>query len=359
MNYLTFVLLLVISCLSCSVQNTAQIENVDHGAGINSTLFMLTLKDGQMFKENTDSILIDSFSKSTTGIYGYPNLPIIGVDVKHGHKDAIDLIFDYVYIFEVPEQDRAAYMAACYRLNKSIDNVSPAYGVLEINVAPTTPYAFNELEAINAATKKVAGLGMTVLVHTGNYESKKERKLSPWSVAPWVIGVGSIGEGNQKNMQFSPSKIKEQTVPTVLANGMKMPADLSSNWNLLGKDSLPEIVMNRQELKDSIISATPAVADLARSIIYFLMQIPVEERFKPCTYFGKKDFVAQIPWPKYPVAVKLILEDMARHEEGSAGAGIVNDAILKEYFKNFNCEKLLFLTAFLQHNLTDHILMHE
>ncbi len=64
------------------------------------------------------------------------------------------------------------------------------FRVVNLSLGPREPHPFEEGDPMNLMTKRAVEHGILVVVAAGN-SGPKNNTLNPWSVAPWVIGVGA------------------------------------------------------------------------------------------------------------------------------------------------------------------------
>lgn len=94
--------------------------------------------------------------------------------------------------------------------------------VVPITLGPVPLYPYDSNEPMNVATRQAAEHGVTVIVAAGN-EARlvQENSLNPWSVAPWVIGVGATNDEGTQLLEVSSRGEAGQPydAPTVVALG--------------------------------------------------------------------------------------------------------------------------------------------
>jgi len=99
-----------------------------------------------------------------------------------------------------------------------LDNAA-RYGVRVVNCSWGTQGWFDPDDPVNIATRQLYDAGITVVFATGN-QGPAPDTLNPYSVAPWVIGVGSSRKDGRLS-RFSSRGIFEELLyhPTVIAPG--------------------------------------------------------------------------------------------------------------------------------------------
>jgi len=93
------------------------------------------------------------------------------------------------------------------------------YGVRIVNCSWGTSGFFDPSDPVNVATRLLFDEGVTVIFAAGNHGPAPDT-LNPYAVAPWVIGVGSVGRDGRLS-GFSSRGIFEEILshPTLVAPG--------------------------------------------------------------------------------------------------------------------------------------------
>ena len=104
-----------------------------------------------------------------------------------------------------------------------LDNAS-RYGVRVVNCSWGTQGFFDPDDPVNVATRILHDAGITVVFASGNYGPSPDT-LNPYSVAPWVVGVGSVRKDGRLS-SFSSRGIFEELLyhPTLVAPGESITA---------------------------------------------------------------------------------------------------------------------------------------
>jgi serine protease AprX len=104
-----------------------------------------------------------------------------------------------------------------------LDNAA-RYGVRVVNCSWGTEGFFDPDDPVNVATRALYDAGITVIFASGNNGPSPDT-LNPYSVAPWVIGVGSSRKDGRLS-DFSSRGIFEELLyhPTLLAPGENITA---------------------------------------------------------------------------------------------------------------------------------------
>ena len=128
-------------------------------------------------------------------------------------------------------------------------------GAVNFSLAPpiekpgTQPFDPNE--PFNVATKKLFEAGFVPVVAAGNAGALGNDTLNPWSVAPWVIGVGATTIDGKKLADFSSRGIPGDPLykPTVVGPGVdivvphppeikKTPEQIEKDRQFLSEDQM-------------------------------------------------------------------------------------------------------------------------
>ena len=237
---------------------------------------------------------------------------------------------------------------------------SEAPSVLNMSISHG-PRPFSEWEPMNLATRAAAASGLRVVFAVGN-DGPGEGTLSPWSVAPWVIGVGAACKDGKKLWESSSVGVlgDELYHPTVVAHGIEVPtlaafaSDLEKKhgadvvWIALGMQPTPGDEVSH------VTGTSFAAAQVTRISGYvdrFLehLQSLLEElvlrdphgHLNPYSRLLKELHSRGVPYElnQRPAAVKKTLETMAAPMEGyglhQIGHGFVDDQMAARYLKSF------------------------
>lgn len=241
--------------------------------------------------------------------------------------------------------------------------------VINLSVSPG-PYPFYEAEPMNLATRTAAEKGFVIVVAAGN-EGPGENTLNPWSVAPWVIGVGAADRsGKELWVRSSVGRRGDQLYhPTVVAPGKDVPvliAPPSSREKLHGTTvasvALCAVKEAGEDLHSGTSLAAPVVARVCWYVIKFIDALYITDRLiTKISQSGLVDlseamWLSKIePLPTLlselkahgigytlsfsPFVVRQIIEKMARPMKGYAayqvGAGFVDDHVAESYLTQF------------------------
>lgn len=113
----------------------------------------------------------------------FAHIPVVPAEVDDTLFDVLSAMEE----FHVHRSDFSSYLPILRSLDLVAGQLEPT--LANISLSPG-PLPFEPREPVNYASRFVATLGHVVVFAAGN-DGPKERTLSPWSAAPWVIGVGA------------------------------------------------------------------------------------------------------------------------------------------------------------------------
>jgi Subtilase family len=257
-----------------------------------------------------------------------------------------------------------------------------AWRNVAISLGPVPWYQYSPNEPMNLATLAVVQRGTTVIIAAGN-EGRilKGNSLNPWSIPPWVIGVGATDRHGTKLLEFSSRGIPddEDLAPTVVA-----PGETESEFSGLDhgdivalehiKQAPPGVsdtsVVGRHVLlyfkdQNGRIDVTLMEGDKPKATLpldYLIDQLKAAGRYNPhavvgtsvaveyvkaiCSDIAQRVGVRVPNWPKAdrPKLIKTVLEDMAQpvgnHARWEVGSGVVTLQIAREYLSSLSDAKL-------------------
>ena len=103
-----------------------------------------------------------------------------------------------------------------------IPGIKDLWQTSTISLGPVPWYPYNANEPMNVATSRTVEKGVTLFVAAGNEGTlMKGNSLNPWSVAPWVIGVGATTADGSRLLNSSSrgSPDTPEQTPFVVAPG--------------------------------------------------------------------------------------------------------------------------------------------
>jgi hypothetical protein len=113
----------------------------------------------------------------------FKNLPILPAEVD----DHLFEVLSRIDEFYLHKSNFGSYLPILRSLDAVAEERQPT--VTNISLSPG-PSPFEPREPINVASRIAASVGHVSVFAAGN-DGPKQGTLSPWSVAPWVIGVGA------------------------------------------------------------------------------------------------------------------------------------------------------------------------
>ncbi len=209
--------------------------------------------------------------------------------------------------------------------------------------------SFDPDEPVNVATKRLYEAGMTVVIAVGNYGRLGNDTLNPWSVAPWVIGVGAATKNGKKLADFSSrGRPGDQLYrPTVVGPGIdrvtthppdikKTPEQLAKDRQFISEDKLDHYI---------VVSGTSmAAADVSGAIANIMgymeehMNLGHTQRVITLSIGGCYKIlrfkVSKHPWNIKDFVMKLAIP-MQGYQPHEVGAGFISRAITEQCFGDY------------------------
>lgn len=124
------------------------------------------------------------------------------------------------------------------------------WGLVTITLGPVPLHPYNPREPLNIATRQAATEGNTIIVAAGNSGGFVDgNSLNPWSVAPWVVGVGATNEDGTELLKTSSRGVEglAYEAPTIVA-----PGESSSRFSALEHGHLVAIENIKNALPGAI-----------------------------------------------------------------------------------------------------------
>jgi serine protease AprX len=116
-----------------------------------------------------------------------------------------------------------------HRLDQNIKVVNCSFGISGV---------FDEHDPVNIATRIMHDSGITVVFSAGN-RGDQTNSLNPYSVAPWVIGVGSGTKGGSlSNFSSRGAAAYSPFCPTLIAPGEQIVGARATGINVVGAAGL-------------------------------------------------------------------------------------------------------------------------
>lgn len=263
------------------------------------------------------------------------------------------------YIRLLEEVDRTVQLAKEHPSEvPSVVNVSISHG----------PRPFSVWEPMNLATRAATQRGVLFVFAVGN-DGPDENTLNPWSVAPWVIGVGAVDKYGKELWEYSSVGTPGDDIyhPTVVAHGTEVPVpDIGISepekkhgshtiWVLSGGDA--EEPRAGIDYVTGTSFATAKVSRICAYIVTFIghLELVYEELIRRDAYYGYEpyyDILRELQtynirrsMTSSPSTVKKLLEAMAtpvaRYDIHQVGAGFVDDQVATSYLKSFSAHDFI------------------
>lgn len=347
----------------------------------------------ELFREFSETLIPDLFEPWLTSCIknrrGYQYLNIVLIDFVFRRKrlsaELARKAFLKSYIFTTGEMTHTyAYLLNSLRQAIMLDVTLPqqhsAWRNVAVSLGPVPWYAYSPDEPMNLATLAVVQHGITVIMAVGNEGHLiRGNSLSPWSVAPWVIGVGATNRVGTKLLNSSSRGVPNADFsPTVVAPGEAESefagldhgdivalehikhaspgvANLSVGRNVfryfkdkngrievtLVQDGKPAATLTLDQLLDKLRAA----GEFRRETI-FGTSLAVEYVKAICSDIAIRVKALRPNWPKNdrPKIIKTVLEDMAQplsdHGHWETGSGVVTLQIAREYLAELSDTKI-------------------
>lgn len=149
-------------------------------------------------------------------------LPLVNVYVVELSPRALEMLAESsTILFISPAGPNGEYRNIVKALETIVrDRERSHVRVVNLSLGPLGRKPFAEYDPINLATRLAVENGIVVVVAAGN-EGPQEKTLNPWSVAPWVIGVGAaVDEKTLADFSSRGDPENPAYQPTVVARGV-------------------------------------------------------------------------------------------------------------------------------------------
>lgn len=283
-------------------------------------------------------------------------------------------------VFRIKALSRVAYMyvprfSSYIRLLEVVDGAvqlakrrpSAVPSVLNLSIS-YGPRPFSVWEPMNLATRAAAQRGILIVFAVGN-DGPGENTPNPWSVAPWVVGVGAVDKEGKRLWESSSVGIPGDNMyhPTVVAHGIEVPVpDIGVSepekrhgshtiWVLSGRDA--EEPGAGLDYVTGTSFATAQVSRVCAYIVAFIehLEFVYGELIQGDGYYGYEPYYAILrelqaqdirrSMTSSPSKVKKLLEAMATPVEQcdthQVGAGFVDDQVAIRYLKDFSARDFI------------------
>jgi hypothetical protein len=262
----------------------------------------------------------------------FKHFPIVAMLIRSDKKKEVAALLNSEFAFEVRPSMAQTYLGIIKALDEVMDQKEASF--VNLSLQPPSPYPFNEKEAINVATRIASEHGKVIGIAVGNFGGIGNNTLSPWAVAPWVIGVGAAEANGTKLWKFSSRGIPNDPLyhPTIVAPGVDVELDVEG--------------MHVRTSGTSI--AVPAALGVALECWEFLEKLgeldSVAAWKTMATLNQGLDCKSPEPTPDFVIKMmKDMAVPMRSYSVYEVGAGFVDSKIAQQYFIEFgyrNFEKI-------------------
>jgi hypothetical protein len=265
----------------------------------------------------------------------FTHLPIVSAEID----EKLYRVLSNMEEFYLHQSEFSAYLPILRSMDSSIGGPAPM--PLNISLSPG-PGPFKPREAMNAASHAFATAGHVAVFAAGN-DGPAEGTISPWSVAPWVIGVGATTqEGTRLLADSSIGTRDPPSAPTVVACGeTTVPLRRGASGAhatmvalvILGKDQAGR---NLPDCTDVEFSGTSVSTPKVTRICFFL--ILLLRIFLSVDGLLKKKLMEGYRFPAKDDVQQIIDEILARGDIGDSGFGLLREmqlASLQPMFQFF------------------------
>lgn len=154
----------------------------------------------------------------------FDNFPVLAFQCYSRNVDKIKALRRVMYV-HVPQ------FSSYIRILEEVDGIirhskdgsKDVPSVMNLSISHG-PQPYSPWEPMNLATWAGAQHGLVFVFAVGN-DGPDQGTLSPWSVAPWVIGVGAVDKDGKRLWESSSVGIPDDEIshPTVVAHGIEVP----------------------------------------------------------------------------------------------------------------------------------------
>lgn len=305
----------------------------------------------------------------------FASFPILAFQVRERDIAALKLVEGVEYVHSSVPSTYIRLLEIMDELCQAPDEARSELGIVQnVSMSPG-PGPFVEKEPLNIATRAASERGFIFVLAAGN-DGPTENTLSPWSVAPWVIGVGAADwEGttvwNDSSIGMPGSPLYQVTV---MAHGQDVPVLSLPNVDLRRRHGTTVALIasgyqpgpNEETVLGSGTSlAAPQVSFLCAFLITFLGQLQYfdaaqrDNRIRETVNWPVMAFLSELARRRVDYSIQVtstlvrkMLMDMAtpmpNYATHQVGAGFVDQRILEAYLKSFLPSR--FLALFVNEN---------
>jgi len=282
----------------------------------------------------------------------FQHFPVVGFITFEDEIPNISKLPFVEMVHKIPEDNDYVYFDLLHRLNDILArhqaNPEQGFNAVNLSLQPPRPYMFQPADPFNVATKYVASFGIVPVVAVGNFGAEGDNSLSPWSVAPWVIGVGASYNGGRKLWEKSGKGIPDHPLyhPTIVAPGVHT-IDASNPEDIKfipiqgdEKDGNASAAPKKHKIIRGTSFAVPVVTSIIGKCFEHIQNLTTTPLVAEWQAEISSEGLRQHPVVCSPIIVKRILVDMAMrmpsHKVHEVGAGYVDMDIADKYFENFD-----------------------
>lgn len=226
-----------------------------------------------------DPKTIERLVASRNGVFLGQSLRYAAVKIEAVHLEAWAKEPEVAKIWYVDPRIFDAYFNIIKASEYVLSHKSGGPKVINMSLGPPVdkPGAlrFDPEEPVNVATKALYDAGKIVVMAVGNSGYLGNDTLNPWSVAPWVIGVGAATKDGKKLADFSSRGVPDDPVyaPTVVAPGIDIvtthPVSIKKTAEQLAKDK--QFISEDKLDSYTVVSGTSfATADVSGAVAHIV-----------------------------------------------------------------------------------------
>lgn len=318
-----------------------------------------------------DPASLKSLVESVNGIFFEKALKYAAIEVQAANLKELAREAEVSKIWYVDPRIFESY----FNILKAVEYLLPfskkGVKVSNLSLGPPLDYPgslrFNPDEPVNVATRALYDAGITVVFSAGNYGQMGNDTLNPWSVAPWVIGVGAATKDGKKLADFSSRGIPGDKLykPTVVGPGIDVvtihPSNAKKTQKQIAKDKkfIPAEKLDRYTVVSGTSMAAADISGAIGNIIGFMdynlglrqvgnitvfdmdMGLPKKAKIKISVNGYEKKITVKInPSSTLPSNIKNLLIQCAIPMEGyqphEVGAGFISQAITAKVFGSYD-----------------------
>lgn len=234
-----------------------------------------------LVETSLDPESLRSIVEAANGDFLFHALNYVAVKINAGSIKNLTKNQSVIKIWHVDQSIFETYVGALKAFERILEDRKPV-GPVNLSLAPPLDKpgenCFNPQEPFNVGTKKLFEAGYIPVVAAGNEGNLGINTLNPWSVAPWVIGVGAATVDGKKLESYSSIGIPNSSLyhPTVVGPGTDIvphPPDIPKTPEQIKIDEelIPEDLLKRSYTVFSGTScATANISGAVANIVPYL-----------------------------------------------------------------------------------------